>query len=62
MNPIYKTGPECLIVVFNLQFSEAEERLHRQQIAWLGSARIDRLTADTVVLNIQPGAATRLAA
>ncbi len=60
--PLYKTGPECLIVIFNLQYPEAEECLHRQQIAWLGSAHIERLTADSAALVIKPGAAPRLAA
>jgi hypothetical protein len=50
------------MVVFNLQYPEAKERLHRQQTAWRGSAHVEKLTGDSAVLIIRPGAATRLAA
>lgn len=54
--------PECLLVLYDPRYPEAEERLQREVNAWCGFAYIERLTVDSAVLIIRPGAATELAA
>jgi len=52
----------CLIVLFDLRYPGAKERLWREHAAWYGYAHVENLTTDGAVLIIRPGAATRLAA
>ena len=59
---LYRNGPECLMVVFNLQHPKSKERLQREHAAWHGYAHVENLTAEASVLIVRPGAATRLAA
>jgi hypothetical protein len=56
----YTKNSECLITLFDLRYPEAEERLRREQVAWCGFSCVERLTAETVVLVVHPGGATRL--
>ena len=53
--PLYPANPECLLVAFNLRHPDAQERLRQEEAAWFGSARIERLSADSAVLFIWPG-------
>jgi hypothetical protein len=59
--PFYTMTAECLLVAFNLRYPGAEERLRREEAAWCGSARVERLTANCAVLLVRPGGAARLA-
>ena len=59
---LYPNGARYLISVFDLRHPGAEERLNRERDAWCGSAEVERLTAETSVLIVRPGAAARLAA
>jgi hypothetical protein len=58
---LYLNTPKCLVVLFDLRYPGAEERLQREQAAWRGFARAEVLTAGHSGLIIWPGAATRLA-
>jgi hypothetical protein len=60
--PFYTKTPSCLIVLFNMRYPEAEERLRREQASWCSFADVERLTSDCSVLIVRPGGATRLAA
>lgn len=60
--PVYPKTPECLMVLFDMRCPETEERLRHQQVAWCGSAHVEKLTAECSVLIVWPGGATRLAA
>jgi hypothetical protein len=55
MHGLYPHTLRCLITIFDLTHPGAEERLHREQTAWRGSAHIERLTAESAVLIIRPG-------
>jgi hypothetical protein len=57
----YPKTPRCLPILFDLRYPEAEERLRREQAAWCGFAHVEMLSAESAVLIVQPGAATRLA-
>ncbi len=55
-------GARYLISVFDLRHPGAEERLNRERDAWRGFAHVEKLTAETSVLVVLPGAAAKLAA
>jgi hypothetical protein len=59
---LYPKTPECLIVVFDLRYPEAEERLWCEHSAWCGFAHVEKLTADCSMLIVRPGSATEFAA
>jgi hypothetical protein len=61
-SPFYIETPKCLITLFDLRCPGAEERLHRERDAWGSFANVERLTAESSVLIVRPGGATRLAA
>ena len=58
--PFYPNNPECLAVLFDLRYPDTGERLRREQAAWCGFAHVEKLTAESSVLIIWPGGATRL--
>ena len=60
MSELYSETPECLIVLFSSGYRGTEERLQREQEAWYGSARIERLAEGHSALIIRPGCAMRL--
>jgi hypothetical protein len=59
--PFYTKTPECLIILYDLRYPGAEERLQREQNAWRGSASVERLLEGHSALINWPGGATRLA-
>jgi hypothetical protein len=56
---LYKTNPECLIVLFDLRCPGAKERLRRELVAWRGFARMEMLTDGRAVLVMRPGGGVR---
>jgi hypothetical protein len=58
---LYASTPKCLIILFDLRYLGAKERLQRERNAWDASASVEQLTADCRVLTFRPGGATRLA-
>jgi hypothetical protein len=59
--PFYTKTLECLIVLFNLRYPGAEERLRREQDAWDGFASAQGLTDGYSALIMRLGGATRVA-
>jgi hypothetical protein len=59
MHKVYKTKPECLIALIDLQYPGARERLRRELAAWRGFARAEMLTDGRAVLVVYPGGAAR---
>lgn len=57
--PLYKTEPECLIVLFDLRCPGVEERLRREMAAWRGRARKEMLADGRAALVMRPGGAAR---
>jgi hypothetical protein len=56
--PLYLNNPKCLLTIFDLRCPDAEQRLHRELVAWRGFARAERLFDGRVVLVIQPSGAS----
>jgi hypothetical protein len=56
--PLYLNNPRCLLTFFDLRCPDAEQRLHRELVAWRGFARPERLLDGRVVLVIKPGRAS----
>jgi hypothetical protein len=61
LNTLYPHNPECLISLFALQYPGGQERLRREQDAWCGFGRVEKLTEECSALIILPGGAARLA-
>lgn len=56
-HPFYSKTLRCLVSIHDLTHPEAEERLQREQAAWLQHAHVEQLTAEASVLIVQPGGA-----
>jgi len=61
LSPFYTKPPKYLLVLFDLEYPGAEERLQREVAAWRDFACVERLAERCSVLIIRPGGATRLA-
>ena len=59
--PLYPSTLECLIVIFDLEYPGAEDRLRREQDAWCGYASVEALVDGRTALIIRSGGAARLA-
>lgn len=58
----YPKPRNCIVTVFDLRFSDAAERLHRERAVWQDCADLEMLDVNHAVLIVRPGAAARLAA
>jgi hypothetical protein len=61
MQELYLNDPECLIVLFNLRYSGAGERLQREKDARHSFAHVEKPTGGCSALIIRLGVATGLA-
>jgi hypothetical protein len=54
---LYRNDGEYILVIFDLRYPQALERLHRTRAAW--QARLELIDKNHVVLVIKPGEAAR---
>jgi hypothetical protein len=50
---LYPQGADCLIILFDLRFREAVERLHFERAFWQGDADLEAIDADHLALVIR---------
>jgi hypothetical protein len=56
---VYPSNSGCIVVLFDLQDSEAVKELHRLRAVWQEASDIEALDEDHFTLLLWPGAATR---
>jgi hypothetical protein len=60
--PLYVSGLESIVLLFDLRSPGAAEDLHHARAVWQGDSNLEALDEDHFALIVRPGGARRLAA
>jgi len=60
--PLYASGPECIVILFDLRYPGASQQVHRLRDVWQAHSDLEALGPDHMVVFLFPGATQRFAA